>query len=135
MASVCALPGCEKPGKGRLCSMHAARRQKYGSPDDSALTQPLHGYSRHPLYDTHRDMVARCHNPTWINYKNYGGRGIAVCEQWRTDVGAFIRWIEANLGTRPDGHSLDRIDGSRGYEPGNLRWATRVEQRANRREG
>lgn len=54
-------------------------------------------------------------------------------EPWRTDAGAFINWMLANLGPRPAGMSLDRIDNDGDYEPGNLRWATQAEQNNNKR--
>lgn len=83
-----------------------------------------------------RAMVARCHNPRNVSYPKYGGRGIVVCEQWRRDFGVFV----ADVGMRPDVkigrrcvYSIDRIDNNRGYEPGNVRWATGKEQQANRR--
>ena len=73
----------------------------------------------------------RCTNPNSIGYSNYGGRGITFDFP---SVRAFAEWVLDNLGCKPsDTHSLDRIDNSRGYEPGNLRWATRVEQARNKR--
>jgi hypothetical protein len=91
-----------------------------------------HGLSRHPLYGTWRKMRRRCENPTVKDYPNYGGRGITVCAEWQ-DVTGFITWIEANLGPRPAGMTLDRIDNDKSYEPGNVQWATRAQQAANRR--
>lgn len=91
----------------------------------------IHGLSRHPLYRTWQTMRQRCENPRSKDYSRYGGRGIAVCAEWR-DVTAFIAWIEANIGPRPAGRTLDRIDNDGNYEPGNVRWATAKEQSANR---
>lgn len=101
-----------------------------------------HGLSRHPLYSVWAQMIARCENPQNREYHGYGGRGIAVCDEWH-DVTAFIAWIETSIGPRPDGttgtkrrmpvYTLDRIDNGGNYEPGNVRWATRSEQMANAR--
>lgn len=73
-------------------------------------------------------MVDRCTNPENKQYPDYGARGITVCERWM-DFEAYY----ADLGDLPEGMSLDRLDNDRGYEPGNVRWATRLEQNRNRR--
>jgi hypothetical protein len=66
-------------------------------------------------------------------YRYYGGRGITMYAPWVNDSTAFINWVESNLGPRPQGHTLDRIDNDGNYEPGNLRSATRAVQLRNRR--
>jgi hypothetical protein len=80
-----------------------------------------------PLYHTWRTMKRRCENP---NDKDYGGRGIKVCERWRNSYDAFV----ADMGPKPTPkHSIDRINNDGNYEPSNCRWATMKEQLANRR--
>lgn len=84
--------------------------------------------SQTPEYRAWINMISRCENPNTPNFCNYGGRGITVCEKWRQSFPAFL----ADLGQRPTPHhSVDRIDNSRGYEPGNCRWATQRQQCRN----
>lgn len=73
-------------------------------------------------------MRARCSSPSDKNYKYYGARGVTVCERW-SSFAVFV----ADVGPRPAGMSLDRIDPNGNYEPGNVRWATPLEQTRNRR--
>lgn len=76
------------------------------------------------------NMIHRCYNPQNKDFKYYGARGIAVCEEWQQSFDAFF----AHVGPRPSNrYTLDRKDNDGNYEPGNVRWATWYQQRANRR--
>lgn len=96
-------------------------------------TRLVHGHAteehgRSAEYHTWSSMHSRCCNPEHSSYSQYGGMGVTICERW-SSFEAFI----ADMGHRPAGHTLDRIDSAKGYEPGNCRWATSVEQATNRR--
>jgi len=87
-----------------------------------------HGMYKSPEYRVWRDMKQRCLNPSCKWYFNYGGRGIKVCERWHD----FRNFFE-DMGSRPDGLTLDRTDSGGNYEPSNCRWTTYKEQANNRR--
>lgn len=87
----------------------------------------------HYLWHTIDSIRKRCQQPNDKQFPDYGGRGIEIFPAWRKDSRAFFEWIEENLGPRPEGMTLDRIDNDGNYEPGNLRWATQSEQNRNQR--
>jgi len=87
-----------------------------------------HGMTRTPTYRSWRAAKERCHNPNSSNYPSYGGAGIEMCRRWRDSFETFL----ADIGERPAGATLDRLDQCKGYEPGNVQWATSVEQSVNR---
>ena len=76
-------------------------------------------------------MKKRCLDPSSHNYRNYGGRGITICDRW-LDRQGFDNFL-ADMGERPEGKTLDRRNNVGDYEPGNCRWATSSEQNSNRR--
>lgn len=87
------------------------------------------------MYNSWCSMIQRCTNPNLPDFKHWGGRGITVCERWRCIVprGTGFKNFVTDMGMRPPGYTLDRINNDGNYEPGNCRWATRKEQRANSR--
>lgn len=87
-------------------------------------------YRQKPGYSSWSGMIHRCYSPHNPGYKHYGGRGITVCKRWRESFLAFL----ADMGARPPGYSLDRINPDGNYEPNNCRWATFQQQTQNRRK-
>lgn len=85
--------------------------------------------NRHPLYETWTGIIKRCENENCRAYPYYGGRGITICDRWRNDFTAFVN----DMGAKPEGTSIDRIDVNGNYEPGNCRWADKFTQSRNRR--
>lgn len=87
-----------------------------------------HGMAGSKVYKIWADMVARCRRPSHKKYADYGGRGITVCDRWLKFENFF-----ADMGDRPDGRSLDRVNNSKGYSPENCAWRTISEQNSNKR--
>ena len=88
-----------------------------------------HGMSKSSTYSVYIQMIERCHNEKHPCYDYYGSRGVYVCEDWRKDFKNFL----SDMGEKPKGLSIDRIDNDKGYFKNNCKWSTKKEQQRNRR--
>ena len=116
--------GCNlKSGKSTSCNKGHTR----------VKNNELHTFVQSRLYNIHQSMKERCCNKAASNYKNYGGRGITVCNEWLGETGGmnFYKWALEN--GYEDEKSLDRIDNNGNYTPENCKWSTPLEQKANKR--
>ena len=87
------------------------------------------------IYNRWRAMRERCKNPNNKAYKNYGGRGISVCDEWDKSFQTYFDYVSKLDHFGEEGYTLDRINNDGNYEPGNVRWATKSEQERNKRKG
>ena len=112
----------------RADNLKSAKTRSCGCIRKQELTK--HGLSRSTEYNSWHGMKERCYRATHPHYKNYGARGITVCNRWLDSIEAFIQ----DMGPKPSPiHSLDRIKVNGNYEPGNCRWSTPLEQAKNKR--
>jgi hypothetical protein len=110
--------------QGRIQSCKCFQRERLRESLEASI------YRGHPAYAVWGAMIQRCCNPNHKSYHRYGGRGIAVCEEWKNDNVSFVEWAFKN-GWRI-GLSIERIDNDGNYEPSNCRFATRKDQQRNR---
>jgi hypothetical protein len=116
---------CELSGLQALCSKC---HSEVTSGENEERKEKRGFYKTHPSeYTCYVSMKDRCHNPNSNSYPHYGGRGITVCTRWRD---SFLDFYE-DIGARPTGTTLDRVDGSKGYNPDNCKWSTFKEQANN----
>jgi hypothetical protein len=128
MSKLCMIETCESNNYSYgYCIKHYRRYQKYGDPLFSK--QEDHGMSYSREWKTYDSMKGRCCRPNDPSYKDYGGRGIRVCDRW---LHSFKNFYE-DMGARPEGYTLDRKDVNGDYEKSNCRWASYSLQNINKR--
>jgi hypothetical protein len=122
----CACGGTLKVAMSRVRNGYT---KSCGCISREAEAQKKHGMRNSPEYSSWQAMKGRCLDTGHKDYPRWGGRGVTVCHEWIASFEAFF----AHVGPRPSGTTLDRIDGTKNYEPGNVRWATPTDQARNRR--
>lgn len=125
---ICSVEGCNNMNYGfGMCRLHFRRFRRTGSTNAKPVT--THGKSKTLTYKVWANMLFRCNNVRAVNYEYYGGKGIKVCERWKS----FENFL-SDMGEKPTPqHQIDRIDSDKNYEPNNCRWVMPVINIRNRR--
>ena len=111
---------CKKEWKTQMYNIKSGNTKSCGCQSPAHSNQ--HGLSNHPLRTAWKGMYQRCYNQNNPKYKNYGARGIIVCDEWKNNLINFYNWAIENGWVENSGLSLDRIDVNGNYEPDNCRW-------------
>lgn len=128
----CSIDTCERKQRTRsYCSAHYSRFLRHGSALGGALDRVNHGLRNTRQYSVWHGIKQRCLNPNDPAFRNYGGRGIELCDEWKHSFMSFYSWAMKN--GYQDDLTIDRKDTDGNYEPGNCTWSTRKEQQNNLR--
>jgi len=128
--NLCKINGCKnKIYVKNWCIKHYMRWYRHGDPN--VIKKEQHGYRKHYLYDLWANIKTRCYNKNRLRYKDWGGRGITMCDEWKNSARAFIEWALDNGWKK--GLEIDRINNDGNYCPENCRFVTHIKNIHNNR--